>query len=179
MPDIMTPQQRHNCMSHIRSKNTRPEVKLRKELFSKGYRYRLNIKDLPGKPDIVLPKYRTCIFVNGCFWHGHTGCVKYVQPKTNSEFWLKKIETNRERDMRDYSFLEAKGWNIIVVWECELAKVTFTNTVDDICHKLGANRDRWMADKADRAKRREEWRSEIRRRREEQDATIKAKATKA
>lgn len=109
MPDILTPDQRHKCMSHIRSRNTKPEVKLRKELFRLGYRYRLNVKGLDGRPDIVLAKYRTCIFVNGCFWHGHKGCPKFVLPKTNVEFWLAKIENNRERDLKITHFWRAEA----------------------------------------------------------------------
>lgn len=136
MPDRLTPQQRHNCMSHIRSRNTEPEVRLRKELFRLGYRYRLNVKNLPGKPDIVLPKYRSCIFVNGCFWHGHNGCQKFVMPKTNTEFWQKKIDNNRERDIKVYSELECNGWNVIVVWECELIKHNVENTIARIVDQL-------------------------------------------
>ena len=153
-------------MSHIRSRNTKPEVKLRKELFRLGYRYRLNVKGLDGRPDIVLAKYRTCIFVNGCFWHGHKGCRKFVLPKTNVEFWLAKIENNRERDLREYTFLEGRGWRVIVVWECELAKDDFRNTVSEIQRQLDINRESWLEEKADRKKRREEWRAEMRRRKE-------------
>ena len=87
MPDKMTPQQRHNCMSHIRSKNTRPEVLVRQYLHAAGFRFRIHVKKLPGCPDVVLPKYRTCIFVNGCFWHGHRGCRYAARPKSNAEFW--------------------------------------------------------------------------------------------
>ena len=166
MPDILTPDQRHKCMSHIRSRNTKPEVKLRKELFRLGYRYRLNVKGLDGRPDIVLAKYRTCIFVNGCFWHGHKGCRKFVLPKTNVEFWLAKIENNRERDLRDYTFLESRGWRVIVVWECDLAKADFRNTVSEIQRQLDINRESWLEEKADRKKRREEWRAEMMRRKE-------------
>ena len=168
MPDILTPDQRHECMSHIRSRNTKPEVKLRKELFRLGYRYRLNVKELDGKPDIVLAKYRTCIFVNGCFWHGHKGCPKFVLPKTNVEFWLAKIGNNRERDLRDYAFLESRGWRVIVVWECELAKADFQNTVSEIQRQLDINIESWLEEMADRRKRREEWREEMRRRKEKE-----------
>lgn len=166
MPDHLNPQQRHDCMSHIRSKNTKPEVRLRKELFRLGYRYRLNVRSLPGKPDIVLAKYRTCIFVNGCFWHGHKDCPKFVLPKTNAEFWLTKIENNRERDLREYTFLESKGWRVIVVWECELKRDNLVNTVYRIRQQLDINRESWLKEKSDRRERREEWRAEIRRRKE-------------
>ena len=170
MPDILTPDQRHECMSHIRSRNTKPEVKLRKELFKLGYRYRLNVKGLDGRPDIVLAKYRTCIFVNGCFWHGHKGCPKFVLPKTNVEFWLAKIENNRERDLRDYTFLESRGWRVIVVWECELAKADFRNTVSEIQRQLDINRESWLEDMADRRRRREEkWKNDLIKRKKNQD----------
>jgi len=153
-------------MSHIRSKNTKPEIRLRKELFRLGYRYRLNVKTLPGKPDIVLAKYRTCIFVNGCFWHGHKGCPKFVLPKTNEEFWLAKIENNRERDLKDYTFLESLGWRVVVMWECELAKNNLADAIRRIQEQLKINRESWQAEVADRRKRREEWQAETRRRKE-------------
>ena len=166
MPDPLSPSQRHNCMSHIRSHDTKPEVKLRKELFKLGYRYRINKKGLPGSPDIVLAKYRTCIFVNGCFWHGHKGCPKFVMPKSNVEFWQSKIERNRERDLWDYTYLESKSWRVIVVWECELAKDRIENTIASVREQLDANRESWLAEQADRRKRREEWQAEMRRRKE-------------
>jgi len=162
MSDPLTPSQRHICMSHIRSKNTKPEIRLRSELFKLGYRYRLNVKKLSGTPDIVLARYRTCIFVNGCFWHGHKGCSKFVMPATNAEFWSKKIANNRERDLRAYAFLESQGWRVIVVWECELGKTNFLDTVSEIQRQLDINRDRWLEELADRRKRREEWREVIR-----------------
>ena len=166
MPDPLTPQQRHTCMSHIRSKNTKPEVKLRKELFRLGYRYRLNVRKLPGTPDMVLAKYHTCIFVNGCFWHGHKDCPKFVLPKTNTEFWHAKIENNRERDLRNYTFLESLGWRVIVIWECELAKANLQHTVSEIQQQLDISRESWLEEMDDRRERREEWREEMRRRKE-------------
>ena len=164
MPDSLSPAQRHICMSHNRSRNTKPEVKLRKELFGLGYRYRINKKGLPGSPDIVLARYRTCIFVNGCFWHGHKGCRYATRPKTNEEFWRNKIENNRERDLRDYAFLESLGWHVIVVWECELKKDRLEATLASVRKQLDANRQSWLAGLADRRQRREEWQAEIRRR---------------
>ncbi len=107
-------------MSLIHGKDTKPEVLVRKYLFSKGLRYRKNDKSLPGHPDVVLPKYKTVVFVNGCFWHGHEYCPKFVIPKTNTEFWLGKIETNRARDSRDKETLESLGWRVLTVWECEI-----------------------------------------------------------
>lgn len=166
MSDSLSPSQRHACMSHIRSKNTKPEVKLRKELFMLGYRYRINKKGLPGSPDIVLAKYHTCIFVNGCFWHGHKDCRYATKPKTNAEFWSAKIANNRERDLRDYAFLESLGWRVIVVWECELKKDRIDDTIAYVRKQLDANRKSWIAEQADRRQRREEWQAEIRKRKE-------------
>lgn len=153
-------------MSRIRGKNTTPELKLRKTLHKLGYRYRVNVRKLPGSPDIVLAKYRTCIFVNGCFWHGHKDCRYATRPKTNAEFWRTKIENNRERDLRDYSFLESLGWRVIVVWECELKKDRIDGTIVSVREQLDANRESWLAEQADRRQRREEWQAEIRRRKE-------------
>ena len=111
-------------MSRIRSKDTKPEMLVRKFLHSKGYRYRLHVKDLPGKPDIVLPKYKICIFVNGCFWHKHEGCKYFVWPKNNAEFWKEKIEKNTARDTQNFAKLESEGWRVLIIWECQLkAKV--------------------------------------------------------
>lgn len=120
MPDKLTPEQRHKCMANIRSKDTKPEILVRKYLFAHGLRYRINVKKLPGTPDIVLRKYRTCIFVNGCFWHGHEGCKYYVLPKSNVEFWKAKIERNRRRDLDRRIQLRDKGWHVIQIWECQL-----------------------------------------------------------
>ena len=121
MADKLTPEQRHLCMSHIRGKNTKPEMFVRKALWQLGYRYRLNVADLPGRPDIVLPKYKTIIFVNGCFWHGHLGCKKYTVPETNRDFWLSKIDQNRKRDAVSTADLESSGWKVVTIWECELS----------------------------------------------------------
>lgn len=107
-------------MSSIHSKDTKPEVLVRKFLWNRGFRYRLNNPRLPGHPDIVLRKYRTCVFVNGCFWHGHDGCKYFRLPKTNTEFWKKKIERNKERDKEEQVKLAQMGWHCITVWECEL-----------------------------------------------------------
>ena len=120
MADVLTPKQRSYNMSRIRNKDTKPEELVRKYLFSQGFRYRKNDARLPGKPDIVLPKYKTVIFVNGCFWHKHEGCKYFVWPKNNAEFWKEKIEKNAARDEKDYALLRQSGWHIIVIWECEL-----------------------------------------------------------
>ena len=120
MADVHSAKVRSYNMSRIRSKDTKPEELVRKYLFSKGFRYRKNDVRLPGKPDIVLPKYKTVIFVNGCFWHGHQGCRYFVWPKNNAEFWKKKIGDNIQRDDKICSLLKELGWNVIVIWECEL-----------------------------------------------------------
>ena len=121
MADTKTPAERSENMSRIRSTNTKPEEIVRKYLFSQGFRYRKNDKRYPGKPDIVLPKYRTVVFVNGCFWHMH-GCSRSRLPKSNQEYWKPKIERNIERDLQNMQLLEKEGWKVIVVWECELKK---------------------------------------------------------
>ena len=109
-------------MSQIKGKNTKPEELVRKYLFTRGFRYRKNDKRLPGSPDIVLPKYKTVIFVNGCFWHGHTGCKYFVWPQNNADFWREKIQRNIERDKNNYDKLKQLGWHVVLVWECELKK---------------------------------------------------------
>ena len=118
--DVLTQSQRHTNMKAIRSKDTRPELIVRRWLWSHGFRYRLNNPRLPGHPDIVLRKYRTCVFVNGCFWHGHYGCKYFRLPKTNTDFWEKKIKRNKERDKEEQRELAKMGWHCITVWECEL-----------------------------------------------------------
>lgn len=134
--DQLSPQQRHNCMASIRSKNTKPEMIVRKGLWRKGFRYRLNDKRLPGHPDLVLRKYRTCIFINGCFWHGHEGCKFYTIPKTNREFWVAKVKRNKERDKEEQRKLAEMGWHSIVVWECELKAKNRDGTLDSIAFTL-------------------------------------------
>ncbi len=122
MSDVHTPEVRSYNMSRIKGKNTKPEEMVRKFLFSQGFRYRKNASNLPGKPDIVLKKYRTCIFVNGCFWHGHEGCKYFVWPKTNSAFWEEKISGNIIRDRAEQEQLRQMGWKVIVIWECQLKR---------------------------------------------------------
>ena len=107
-------------MSRIRSKDTKPEIMVRRYLHAHGYRYRINVKRLPGTPDIVLRKYRTAIFINGCFWHGHEGCKYFIIPKSNTPFWEKKIERNRQRDIEKRIQLRRLGWHTIIIWECQL-----------------------------------------------------------
>ena len=160
MTDRLTPEQRHRVMSRIHGKGTKPELKVRQWLWRHGYRYRLNVKSVPGKPDIVMRRYRTAIFVNGCFWHGHfvelgvrsgelgvdalrhceersnpdntliienSNCCKI--PQTNREFWVNKIKRNQERDQRNYQVLHDNGWQVIVVWECQLTPKRIEETM--------------------------------------------------
>ena len=123
-------------MSRIRSTNTKPEEIVRKYLFFKGLRYRKNDKRYAGKPDIVLPKYKTVIFVNGCFWHGHNGCRYFVMPKSNTDYWKKKIKRNIERDCDNVSILESQGWKVLVIWECELKKDKRQATLDTLFNDI-------------------------------------------
>ena len=116
----LSPEQVHKYMSAISSKDTRPEMIVRRWLWMRGFRYRLHNPRLPGHPDIVLRKYRTCIFVNGCFWHGHDGCRFFKMPKTNTAFWEAKIKRNKERDHQRKLELAEMGWHTITVWECDL-----------------------------------------------------------
>ena len=147
--DRLTPQQRHSNMAAIRSKDTKPEIIVRRGLWSRGFRYRLNYKRLPGHPDLVLRKYRTCIFVNGCFWHGHhihlpfdhlqftiedSECCKI--PKTNREFWVAKIRRNMERDKEEQRKLAAMGWHCITIWECELKPKVREQTLESLAFTL-------------------------------------------
>ena len=156
MTDRLTPEQRHRVMSRIHGKGTKPELKVRQWLWRHGYRYRLNVKSVPGKPDIVMRRYRTAIFVNGCFWHGHfvqlgvrsgelgvdalrhyeershpdvenSKCCKI--PQTNREFWVNKIKRNQERDQQNYQVLHDNGWQVIVVWECQLTPKRIEETM--------------------------------------------------
>ena len=136
MADRLTPEQRHRCMSRIRAKDTRPELWVRKYLYAHGVRYRLHVKRLPGTPDIVIRRLRTVILVNGCFWHGHNTaplpfpvederggvhCKYFVMPRSRTDFWTNKIERNRARDLEERQALQLLGWNVIVIWECQLS----------------------------------------------------------
>ena len=123
-------------MSHVRGKDIKPEVMVRQFLFAQGFRYRLYRKDLPGKPDIVLPKYRTVIFINGCFWHGHTGCKYATIPEANHDFWLAKISGNIERDKSNYAKLFELGWKVIEIWQCELKPKFREQTLNNLLTEL-------------------------------------------
>ena len=134
--DCHTPEQRHYNMSQIHGKDTKPEVLVRKYLFSRGLRYRKNGRRLPGHPDIVLPKYKTVIFVNGCFWHGHNGCRHFVLPKSNTEYWTRKIAGNISRDHEEHAKLTELGWNVIVVWECQLKTKNKNDTLSGLFQSI-------------------------------------------
>lgn len=136
MTDNLTKEQRHRCMAAIKGKNTKPELLVRKFLFSLGFRYRLHHPRLPGHPDIVLRKYKTVIFVNGCFWHGHIGCKSYVIPKSNVEFWEKKIQRNKTRDVEVYEKLALMGWHCITIWECQLKPKVRKETLESLVNTL-------------------------------------------
>ena len=137
MADNHSKEVRSMNMSRIRSKNTKPEEKVRKYLFSKGFRYRKNVRNLPGCPDIVLPKYKTVIFVNGCFWHKHD-CPRFVWPSSNEDYWIPKITRNVERDQKNHELLQELGWHVIVIWECQLKKKEFEETMEKLVSELTA-----------------------------------------
>ena len=128
MADVHTKAQRSYNMSRIRSTNTKPEMLVCKFLHAHGFRYRLHDKKLPGKPDFVLPKYKKVIFVHGCFWHGHEGCKYYVVPKTKTEWWLTKINTNKANDIKAVKALKKEGWKVIEIWECQLKSIKIKRT---------------------------------------------------
>lgn len=119
MTDILSPEERSRLMASVRSKDTKPEMRVRKLVHGLGFRYRLHGKPLPGSPDLVLPKYKSVIFVHGCYWHRHPGCKEASMPKTNAEFWQRKFEENITRDRRNLDDLNQLGWRSLVVWECE------------------------------------------------------------
>ncbi len=123
-------------MSKIRAKDTKPEILVRKFLFSKGFRFRIHDKKLPGKPDIVLRKYQTVIFVHGCFWHGHDECAYYVVPKSNTDFWVQKIKGNKEKDIKNLAKLISSGWRVITIFECQLKPQTKLKTLNELLSQL-------------------------------------------
>ncbi len=140
MADVHDKKTRSYNMSRIKGKNTKPEMLVRKFLHAAGFRYRLHVKYLPGKPDIVLPKYKTVIFVHGCFWHGHEHCKYYVVPKTRTEWWLNKINGNIANDKKAFVLLKELDWNIIEIWECELKALKIENTLPLLLTELIKNR---------------------------------------
>ncbi len=135
MADNHSKEVRSKNMSHIRSTNSKPEEIVRKYLFSRGFRYRKNVRKLPGCPDIVLPKYKTVIFVNGCFWHKHD-CPRFVWPSSNQEYWVPKIRRNVERDKINYQHLSDMGWKVIIVWECELKRNKIESTMERVISQI-------------------------------------------
>lgn len=136
MADVHSKEVRSYNMSRIKDKNTKPELLVRSFLHQNGFRYRLHVKNLPGKPDIVLKKHKTIVFVHGCFWHGHEGCKYFVIPKTRTQWWLDKINRNKAKDIESHETLIANNWNIITIWECELKNdkigATFENLLNEI-----------------------------------------------
>jgi DNA mismatch endonuclease, patch repair protein len=136
MTDVHTKKQRSYNMSRIKGKNTKPEMLVRKFLHANGYRYKLHDKNLPGKPDIVLPKYQTVIFVHGCFWHGHSNCKYFVVPKIRTQWWTDKINRNKANDEKAVKALKKDGWKVITVWECKLKPAKLENTLTAILKKI-------------------------------------------
>ena len=173
MADTMTMFQRHYTMSRVHSASTKPELKLRQALWRLGFRYRVNDKRLPGKPDIVLPKYRTVIFIHGCFWHGHKDCKFYTAPKTNTEFWTAKITRNKERDQEVWRQLEAKGWSVIIVWECQLKKAALDETIGRVRAEILRNGELYLSAQEERRRSREAYR-QMRRQQLEKEAALLA-----
>jgi DNA mismatch endonuclease, patch repair protein len=134
--DVHNKNTRSYNMSRIKGKNTKPEMLVRRFLFANGFRYRLNVKTLPGKPDMVLPKYKTVIFINGCFWHGHKGCKYFVVPKTRTEWWLNKIKGTQKRDREAEIQLNVQGWKVITLWECQLKNKSIDGTLNYLKESL-------------------------------------------
>ena len=137
MSDIYSKKKRSEIMSRISGKETTPEILVRKKLFENGYRFRKHVKSLPGKPDVVLSKYKTIIFINGCFWHGHKRCRASKLPSTNKKFWNDKIKSNISRDRKNISILKKMGWQVVVVWQCQLNTLRkFGRAIDNVIMKL-------------------------------------------
>lgn len=139
MADVFTKKKRSEVMSKIRSTNTKPELIVRKYLFSKGFRFRIHQKNLPGKPDIVLKQHNTVVLVNGCFWHGHENCKIFKMPQTKQSYWKPKIKNNINKDFQNRKVLHKLGWNVIVVWECQLKKSKLERTLQKIVDKILVN----------------------------------------
>ena len=173
MSDVITPEQRHKNMAAVHSASTKPELYLRYALWRLGFRYRVNDKRLPGRPDIVLPKYRTVVFVHGCFWHGHTDCKYYSVPKTNTDFWVAKVARNKERDQEVWRKLEALGWSVIIVWECQLKKAVWEETVSRVADEIRHNGDVFRMTQNSRQKAREEYLIDRKMRKEREESVLK------
>jgi len=134
--DTFSKSKRSEIMAKVSGANTKPEIIVRKFLFSKGFRYRINVKNLQGKPDIVLPKYKTIIFIHGCFWHGHQNCEAATLPTSNIEYWTKKVSSNIARDFKNTQQLKSNGWKVITVWECELRKKVLNITLSELVSQV-------------------------------------------
>lgn len=139
MADVHSKEQRSYNMSRIKGKDTKPELLVRKFLHAQSFRYRLHVKDLPGKPDIVLPKYKTVIFIHGCFWHGHKNCKYFKIPQTRTEWWLNKINTNKVNDEKAVKELRKEGWKVIVIWTCKLTPTKKVSYLKKIVEKIKTN----------------------------------------
>ena len=172
MADFLSMEERSFRMSRIRSDSTKPELKLRLALWRQGFRYRINDKRLPGRPDIVLPKYRTVVFMHGCFWHGHKDCKVYSVPKTNTDFWVAKVARNQDRDQEVWRKLEAKGWSVIIVWECQLKKANLEETIDRVAGEIVRNGEAYRAIQEERKIVREKYRRERRERKEREQSLL-------
>ena len=166
MAERISKEQRSLIMSHIHSNDTKPELSLRRSLWHNGFRYVINDRKLPGKPDIVLPKYRTVIFVHGCFWHGHKECASGHIPESNTDYWIQKITRNQLRDQEVWRQLEAKGWFVIIVWECELKKAVLDETIARVEAEIRQNGKNLHQAQDDRRKAREAYLQEQRVRKE-------------
>lgn len=140
MADVHSKETRSYNMSKIKGKDTKPEMLIRKFLFANGFRYRLHDKKLPGKPDIVLPKYKTVVFVHGCFWHGHERCKYFVVPKTRTEWWLNKINHNIENDKKSNITLQNEGWKVLTIWECDLKSNKKEQTLSELIKIIKGNK---------------------------------------
>jgi DNA mismatch endonuclease, patch repair protein len=136
MADVHDKKTRSFNMSRIKSKNTKPEIIVRKYLFNKGFRFRLHLVNLPGKPDVVLPKYKTIVFIHGCFWHGHENCKYFVIPKTRTDWWIEKIERNKKIDDANFQKLKLLGWKVLTIFECELKNEKRQYTLDELINKI-------------------------------------------
>jgi DNA mismatch endonuclease (patch repair protein) len=139
MADVHSIEVRSYNMSRIRAKDTKPELMVRKFLFSIGLRYRLHVNNLPGKPDIVLPRFKTAIFVHGCFWHGHEECKYFVVPKTRTDWWMQKITRNRQLDVEAVNNLTNTGWKVLIIYECELKKLSLARTLNTLFENITLN----------------------------------------
>ena len=160
-------------MSHIHSTSTKPELRLRHALWNLGFRYRINAHSLPGSPDIVFPKYRTVVFVHGCFWHGHLNCKTSHIPTTNTDFWTAKVTRNQERDQEVWRQLEAKGWSVIIVWECELKKAALEDTVYKVSQEIARNGQLYREAKEERKQARIKYQKERKERKEREQTLMK------